>query len=66
MCLNPAHNHASPPLPEGLDVARQRVIDRLIELDRVATWSALNRPEYKPLREALDEYARLASREEQG
>lgn len=47
--------------PEGapaapLDVERQELIDAVLELDKVATWSALNRPEYPRLRAAIDAY----------
>jgi hypothetical protein len=57
---------AAHPEDDGLDArtaAMQKVVDRLIELNRVATWSALGRPEVAPLRDALDEYARLADTE---
>ena len=43
-------------LRDGIADAESEVIAALEELDKVATWSALNRPEYPRLRAALDSF----------
>lgn len=47
-------DRASTYTPTVFRSAEKDVIDALIELDKYATWSALGRPEYAALREALD------------
>lgn len=57
----------SPSLPFALarlSAERDEVVEAVLELDRYATWSALNRPEYPRLRAAID--ALRAKREGQG
>jgi hypothetical protein len=41
---------------DELRAAAQELVDALLELDNVATWSALGRPEYPRLRTAIDAY----------